>query len=395
MAFNKYAIQHWQDACCLLDRQNYREASRKLLEIEKPSAKILFNLGCICMLEGSYSEAIEYFTKSINQDRYLAISYFQRGVCHHHLGRYDCAKDDLTSVMLSYSTEGETCDSINYQQLGAAIALSRHTVEDCLAVTEQCYTLKRALHLPSVPVVDCVFRPAKKLVANLGKQDYLGSAQVISSVENEVVMEHREIANAKLKSPQTARCDLVGQGKDLDLPATPNRPPPRLPAKASLCPTGNDGSTPDHTCGPVLPAGPGRLGLTVTAHKPILSHVTALPKSRDQSPSCVQAPNSRSQSPSYLHVQAPNSRSQSPSCVQAPNSRSQSPSNLHIQAQGFRSQSPSCPKVPTQKTETPTLNTSDLSSLTSDRGQPNVQGVTSPLKTNIPPPSRPPPRLKK
>jgi len=91
----------------------YKLALEKVLA-EPENAKQLFNVASIRLAAGSYEEAKEMFTKSLEKDSYSAISYFCRGNAHLATKAYALADDDYkkASVMLRGN------DFVDYGQMG-------------------------------------------------------------------------------------------------------------------------------------------------------------------------------------------------------------------------------------------------------------------------------------
>ncbi|CAG5116705.1 unnamed protein product [Candidula unifasciata] len=255
-------VSKWHAAMCLLDENRFNEAAHKLLEIQNPSARIFYNLGLLCMLQHRYIDAIQYFNRSIDQDKYLALAFYQRGICYYEIQRFDAAVSDFLSARSMILN-----DCIDYKQLGAEIVLSSQLLDHCVTVTEECLGKKKYGRLLVLPVRDCVLRPQQVLVDNLNKQTFLGNAKipltsylpiirlfikVISSAKVEDIMPALEARKAHdpgvifmlvtkwtsasvPSSPATSRHGFsTSSANRICIPPPPKRPPPRLPSGAVI-----------------------------------------------------------------------------------------------------------------------------------------------------------------
>ncbi|GFN90222.1 neutrophil cytosol factor 2 [Plakobranchus ocellatus] len=235
----KDTIAKWHAAMCLLEeRTDLEKAVGVLLSIRVPSAKTYHNIGCIRMLQALYSEAIQYFSQSLEQDKYLALSYFLRGICYHKTQRHDRAElDFLTAQSMSPQ------DGIDYRQLGADFLLTPGYLGDCLKITRETFARKTNRQLPECDIKSCLFYPPKKMVQNLTKQDFLGKAKIISSTEEvDIIYATDKMANysgismnttdsSSLSSqvPRQSRVIVTPGGAEIIVPPHPRRPPPALP----------------------------------------------------------------------------------------------------------------------------------------------------------------------
>ncbi|BFZ05974.1 hypothetical protein BsWGS_09013 [Bradybaena similaris] len=232
-------VAKWHAAMCLLDENRLDEAAHKLLEIQKPSARIVYNLGLICMLQHRYRDAIEYFNTSTDQDNYLAIAFYQRGLSYYEIQRFDAARSDFLSARSMIRNEG-----IDYKQLGAEVILTPQLLDHCITVTEGCLSKKQMDGgLQALPVRDCVLRPQKALVDSLVKQTFLGNAKVISSAKEEDIVTAKETRKAhnpgvikwtSVSMPSSPAPNRHALSKSSTtghlIPSPPKRPPPRLPS---------------------------------------------------------------------------------------------------------------------------------------------------------------------
>lgn len=107
-------ITQWIRALVSFDKRRLKEALLFFQSIESKTSKIYYNIASIHAILGNNESAIESFKLAINCDNYLAIAYFQIGVCRFLSGLYKKAASSFnTSLKL---LRGNSV--INYQQLG-------------------------------------------------------------------------------------------------------------------------------------------------------------------------------------------------------------------------------------------------------------------------------------
>lgn len=107
-------ITQWIRALASFDKRRLKEALQLFQSIESKTSKIHYNIASIYAILGDNESAIESFKLAINCDNYLAIAYFQIGVCRFLSGQYKTAAGSFnTSLKL---LRGNSV--INYQQLG-------------------------------------------------------------------------------------------------------------------------------------------------------------------------------------------------------------------------------------------------------------------------------------
>ncbi|GAA96970.1 uncharacterized protein L969DRAFT_90378 [Mixia osmundae IAM 14324] len=204
----KAEIETWVAALDAHDQQDY-DASLDHFATIAVSSKILFNIGIIHAALGAHDDAIAYFNRSIKLDPYLAISYYQAGVSHFLLGRYDaaCVEFDLAYKYLRHNS------TVDYTQLGLQFRLCSCEVlfntALCLLATrreqEGMGMLRKAAMekqtddhavideaisdgadgytVFSVPV-GVLFRPPEAKVKNLQTRDYLGKSKLVVASRN-------------------------------------------------------------------------------------------------------------------------------------------------------------------------------------------------------------------
>lgn len=111
---NTALITHWLKALEKFDQGKLKDALNQFLEIEARNSKINYNIASLYATLGNYDEAIVYFKRSIESDNYMAISYFQIGVCRFLSGTYKKAAASFNTALKLL--RGNSV--INYQQLG-------------------------------------------------------------------------------------------------------------------------------------------------------------------------------------------------------------------------------------------------------------------------------------
>ncbi|XP_023366530.1 neutrophil cytosol factor 2 isoform X2 [Otolemur garnettii] len=152
---------------------------------------------------------LQAFTKSINQDKHLAVAYFQRGMLYYRTEKYDLAIKDLKEAL----TQLRGNQLIDYKILGLPFKLFACEVlyniafmyakkeewkkaEEQLALASGMKSeprhskidkamesvWKQKLYEPVVIPMGRLFRPNERQVAQLAKKDYLGKATVVASV---------------------------------------------------------------------------------------------------------------------------------------------------------------------------------------------------------------------
>ncbi|KAK7042134.1 NAD(P)H oxidase regulator [Favolaschia claudopus] len=109
----KLEMHSWQAALKAYDAGDFNEALQ-LFEPIADTAKILVNTALIHSQLGNRALAHENFTRAIELDKYLAIAYFQRGVCSFYAGEYVAAAKDFSDAQIMMRTNAE----INYDILG-------------------------------------------------------------------------------------------------------------------------------------------------------------------------------------------------------------------------------------------------------------------------------------
>uniref|UniRef100_A0A8B9XFG4 Neutrophil cytosol factor 2 n=1 Tax=Bos mutus grunniens TaxID=30521 RepID=A0A8B9XFG4_BOSMU len=158
------AISLWNEGVLAADKKDWKGALDAFTGVQDPHSRICFNVGCIYTILGNLPEAEKAFTKSINRDKHLAVSYFQRGMLYYQMEKYDSAIKDLKEAL----TQLRGNQLIDYKILGLQFKLFACE--------------KQKLYEPVVIPVGRLFRPNEKQVAQLVKKDYLGKATVVASV---------------------------------------------------------------------------------------------------------------------------------------------------------------------------------------------------------------------
>ncbi|XP_069794310.1 neutrophil cytosol factor 2 isoform X2 [Narcine bancroftii] len=202
-------IRLWDEAITAADQREWMTALDTFAAIQEPSSKICFNIGSLHLLLGHLGEAEKAFDKSICRDEHLAVAFFQRGNTLYKNEKYEEALRDFTEAFNLLRGN----QLIDYNQLGLRYKLSACQVLHNLAlshvmiqewdkaeqIVKKALTFKmeakhnfvdqaleaiwnRELFQPLQFPVGKFFRPKKKIVAQLEKQDFLGEAMVVASI---------------------------------------------------------------------------------------------------------------------------------------------------------------------------------------------------------------------
>ncbi|XP_078074463.1 neutrophil cytosol factor 2 isoform X2 [Mustelus asterias] len=202
-------IRQWDEGISAVDRQEWRTALDCFTAILEPTSKICFNIGCLHLLLGELNQAETAFDKSICRDEHLAVAFFQRGITLYKNKKYEEALRDFIEAfnrmrgnqLIDYNQLGlryklSTCQVLHNVALVHATIKKWDQAEEALkkaltfkteakpnfvdqaleAVVKQ--ELFQLLQLPTGEL----FRPKRKIVAQLEKQDFLGEAKVVASI---------------------------------------------------------------------------------------------------------------------------------------------------------------------------------------------------------------------
>eukprot|EP01133_Synstelium_polycarpum_P004216 gene4216-4912_t len=109
----KNTIKKWTAANESYQKGNINEALGLLRDVETTS-KINYNIGVMYSKNANHKEAAEYFSRAIEQDKYLAVALFMRGVAHHNAGDLNHAIVDYDDALAKLRGH----EFIDYKQLG-------------------------------------------------------------------------------------------------------------------------------------------------------------------------------------------------------------------------------------------------------------------------------------
>ncbi|KAK7449250.1 hypothetical protein VKT23_013395 [Stygiomarasmius scandens] len=118
LAALKEELEVWDSALSAFDTKDY-ETALKIFESFADTSKIVANIGLIRILQGEYGLAVESFTVAIDLDKFLAMAYFQRGVCRLHLQQFEEALQDFVDAEIRLRGNAH----INYEELGLNFVL--------------------------------------------------------------------------------------------------------------------------------------------------------------------------------------------------------------------------------------------------------------------------------
>ncbi|XP_044295242.1 neutrophil cytosol factor 2 [Varanus komodoensis] len=202
-------IRLWSEGVAAADHKDWQAALQAFSSIQNPSSKICFNIGCVHLVMGCLEEALQAFTKSTNNDRHLAVAYFQRGAVAYRMENYESAINDLKeafaqlrgNILIDYKILGLqfkllACEVLYNTALAYARLEEWKKAEEHLMKAMQLKAgprqskldkamesiLKQRLFEPMTIPEGKLFRPNEKQVAQLEKKDFLGKATVVASV---------------------------------------------------------------------------------------------------------------------------------------------------------------------------------------------------------------------
>uniref|UniRef100_A0A2K6F2E3 Neutrophil cytosol factor 2 n=1 Tax=Propithecus coquereli TaxID=379532 RepID=A0A2K6F2E3_PROCO len=93
------AISLWNEGVLAADKKDWKGALDAFSAVQDPHSRICFNIGCVHTILENTPAAEKAFTKSINQDKHLAVAYFQRGMLYYRTEKYDSAIKDLKEAL--------------------------------------------------------------------------------------------------------------------------------------------------------------------------------------------------------------------------------------------------------------------------------------------------------
>ncbi|KAL2771163.1 neutrophil cytosol factor 2 isoform 3 [Daubentonia madagascariensis] len=93
------AISLWNEGVLAADKKDWKGALDAFSAVQDPHSRICFNIGCMYTILENMPAAEKAFTKSINQDKHLAVAYFQRGMLYYRTEKYDSAIKDLKEAL--------------------------------------------------------------------------------------------------------------------------------------------------------------------------------------------------------------------------------------------------------------------------------------------------------
>ncbi|KAM9995782.1 hypothetical protein ACTFIY_001975 [Dictyostelium cf. discoideum] len=110
----KQTIKKWNQSIERYESGNVGEALNILTSIEQGTSKINYNIGVMYIKSNNFRNAIEYFNRSVEQDKYLASSYYMRAIAHHMNGELNHAIVDYDETISKLRGH----EYIDYKQLG-------------------------------------------------------------------------------------------------------------------------------------------------------------------------------------------------------------------------------------------------------------------------------------
>ncbi|XP_036116740.1 NADPH oxidase activator 1 [Molossus molossus] len=112
-------VRDWHRGAQAVERGDWGCALRLFSGVPEPPAKMCFNVGCVHLLAGDPQAALQAFDQAVTKDAYLAVGFFQRGLAHFQLERFQEALSDFQLAL--GQLRGNSV--IDYTQLGLRFKL--------------------------------------------------------------------------------------------------------------------------------------------------------------------------------------------------------------------------------------------------------------------------------
>lgn len=203
----KQEIETWVAALAQYDSNNYAEALEEFKNIADTS-KILFNCGVIHATLTQHEDAVKFYQRAVQLDKYLAVAYFQQGVSNFLMGDFEEALANFNDTLLYLRGN----NNIDYEQLGLKFKLYSCEVlfnrglcyiylqQKETGMQDLSYAAKEKV-VPDHDVIDeaireeaqdytvfsipigIVYRPNEAKVKNLKTKDYLGKPRLVAALD--------------------------------------------------------------------------------------------------------------------------------------------------------------------------------------------------------------------
>ncbi|XP_066934381.1 NADPH oxidase activator 1-like [Clytia hemisphaerica] len=204
-------IAAWYEGVQLYDINRIDEAL-EVFKNTKQNAKMLLNIGCCYLRKNDLQSASENYEKAVKSDPHSALGFFFLGLTNYFQDKY---RDALSNFQKSqellrgnkfvdyrqlgfkfqlYSCEIYTNEAATHHHLGndesaqaslkQALEMKADKRHERIMVDIQKIAKGKPIQLFYPPQSE-IFRPAKALVANVEKKDYLGASKVISTDSEE------------------------------------------------------------------------------------------------------------------------------------------------------------------------------------------------------------------
>ncbi|KYQ93471.1 p67-like superoxide-generating NADPH oxidase [Tieghemostelium lacteum] len=109
----KQTIKKWNQSIDCYNSNQVSEAINLLTSVDATS-KINYNIGVMLIKNQNYQKAVDYFSRSVELDKYLSVSYFMRGIAYHMSGDTSHAIVDYDEAINKLRGH----EFIDYKQLG-------------------------------------------------------------------------------------------------------------------------------------------------------------------------------------------------------------------------------------------------------------------------------------
>uniref|UniRef100_A0A8C8H1Q1 SH3 domain-containing protein n=1 Tax=Oncorhynchus tshawytscha TaxID=74940 RepID=A0A8C8H1Q1_ONCTS len=202
-------LKQWDEAVACFERGDSAASLGTFLDIQEKNSKIVFNVGCLHLINKNLDAAEKAFDGSIGKDGHLAVAFFQRALTFYKKERYEESLADFQHAfrelrgnqLIDYKPLGlryklYACEVLHNMALAHAqlgqwekaketilTALNLRTESKLSHIDRglECILKQKVFEPVEVPA-KVLFKPNKNYVAELEKKDYLGKAKVVSSI---------------------------------------------------------------------------------------------------------------------------------------------------------------------------------------------------------------------
>nr|XP_023654851.1 neutrophil cytosol factor 2 isoform X1 [Paramormyrops kingsleyae] len=202
-------IRQWDRGVAHADKKAWAAALEVFLDIQEKNSKILFNIGCLYLINQELDAAEKAFDNSISKDEHLAVAFFQRGTMFYKKQKFEESLGDFQKAfkllrgnqLIDYKLLGlryklYACEILHnvaltqaqldqwekaQESLLTALSLKTESKHELVDRALQSI-LKHKLFALVEMQPGILFRPRKHYVDELENKDYMGKAKVIASI---------------------------------------------------------------------------------------------------------------------------------------------------------------------------------------------------------------------